>query len=174
MKVITRLFAATAALCLTGIGLTGTANAASEHTRLPRCTNADLVASYRPSDAAMGTDYGYLRLTNVSSHSCFVRGFGGLSLVGHGNGTQIGAAATRVGRRAPYAVVRPNHHVRSLVAIGVAQNYPRRLCHPRKVDGFRVYVPDATKSQFVPFQTTGCARMRVHLIRHTAYGVLTL
>ena len=59
-------------------------------------------------------------------------------------------------------------------AVGVfdevnALNYPRRRCHPTPVDGFRVYIPDETRSQFVPHVTTGCAKVGVHLISHRPY-----
>ena len=38
-----------------------------------------------------------------------------------------------------------------------------------KVDGFRVYVPDETRSQFIEHKTIGCANPKVHLLEHKAY-----
>ena len=45
----------------------------------------------------------------------------------------------------------------------------RGRCRQTSVDGFRVYVPDATRSQFVEHRTTGCANAAVHLIGHRPY-----
>lgn len=164
-----------AAVALTGllgagalVGPASTAHASSADS-LPRCGNADLRASYHARDAGAGHRYGVIALTNVSDQACVTRGYGGLSYVGHGDGTQIGAAATRTRSRALTVVVEPGRRVRSVVDEAVAQNYPRRRCHPRHVDGFRVYVPDATRSQYVEHPTTGCASSRVHLVSHKAY-----
>lgn len=136
---------------------------------VPECTNAELTASYHRTDAGMSHRYGRIVLTNVSDHACVVQGFGGLSYVGGGNGTQIGAAAERTGSRTPRTVVAPGERVRSAVDATVAQVYSRRQCRPAHVDGFRVYVPDETRSQFVRHATTGCRNRHIHLLAHRAY-----
>ena len=133
-----------------------------------RCSNADLKATYRPLDNAAGHRYGLVVLTNRSTHACSTGGFGGISYVGHGDGTQIGAAADRVGGWSTY-VVRPGQRVHSLLDRVSAQNYPASRCRPVHVDGLRVYVPNATRSQFVPLPTTGCANAAVHLLSHHSY-----
>lgn len=135
---------------------------------VPACTNADLAASFHHTDAGAGHRFGRLVLTNVSGHACRTGGFGGLSYVGHGNGTQIGAAARREGGWSPFTL-QPGQRAFSPVDEVVAANYPAKTCKPTKVDGFRVYVPNATVSQFVPHRTTGCANTRVHLISHKSY-----
>ena len=136
----------------------------------PECTNADLHASYRHTDDATGHSYGRIVLRNVSGHACHTRGFGGLSYVGNGDGTQIGAAADR-DRSTPVRTVllSPGDRARSAVAETRASVYSRHRCRPAHVDGFRVYVPDATVSQYVPHPTTGCRNPRVHLLSHRAY-----
>lgn len=135
---------------------------------VPACTNADLKASFHAVDAGAGHRFGRLVLTNVSGHTCTSRGFGGLSYVGHGNGTQIGASATRVGGSSPFTL-KPGQRAFSPVDEVVAENFPAKTCKPTKVDGFRVYVPNSTTSQFVPHRTTGCANPKVHLISHKSY-----
>lgn len=42
-------------------------------------------------------------------------------------------------------------------------------CKPTAVDGFRVYVPNATVSQYIPRATTGCKSSAVHLMSHQPY-----
>ena len=108
-------------------------------------------------------------LRNTSDRACTVRGYGGLSYVGGGDGTQVGAAADRTPSRVRPIVVRPGERVVSPIAETAAAPYPRHRCRPRHVDGFRVYLPDETRSQFVPHPTTGCRDKRVHLLEHHAY-----
>ena len=135
----------------------------------PECTNAELSASYRAVGAAMSHRYGRIVLRNVSDRACTIRGYGGLSYVGDGDGTQVGAAATRTPSREPRVLVQPGQRVVSEVAATQVAPYPRRRCHPARVDGFRVYLPDETRSQFVAHRTWGCRNERLHLLAHKAY-----
>ncbi len=50
-----------------------------------------------------------------------------------------------------------------------ALNYPKKRCHPTHVDGFRIYVPNATKSQYVAHPTTGCRNPHIRLISQKPY-----
>jgi hypothetical protein len=135
---------------------------AAAHASVPRvsqCSSADLRVDVHSKGAAAGSAYVTLRYRNVSGHACRTGGFGGLSFVGHGNGTQIGdPAARRPGTKVRSFVLRPGQWASSLVQIANAANYPKRACHPTKVDGFRVYVPNSRTSQYVPYATVGCAR----------------
>jgi hypothetical protein len=135
----------------------------------PQCVNADLHARYRATDAGMSHRYGRIILRNVSDHACRTGGYGGLSYVGGGNGTQIGAAADRTPSKVRTIVLQPGQRVVSAVSETVADVYPRRECRPAHVDGFRVYIPNETKSQYVKHPTTGCRSHKIHLISHKAY-----
>jgi hypothetical protein len=157
-----------AAAVLVAGSLTGTLTAPAT-AATPRCGSADLAVRYHSHGAAMGSTYGYLVLTNRTHHACVTGGFGGLSYVGHGDGTQIGAPAVRVGGHGVLHLLRPGQRLRSLVQETRAANYSRHTCRPTHVDGFRVYVPNATRSQYVAHPTTGCANPRVHLLRHRAF-----
>ena len=137
--------------------------------QVSQCANADLTASYRARDAGVGHRYGVIRLTNTSDDACRTGGYGGLSYVGGGDGTQVGAAADRDAGRTRSFVLQPGQSAVSRVDAVIAQNYPRRECRPTPVDGFRVYVPNATRSQFVAHRTTGCASVAVHLLGHQPY-----
>jgi hypothetical protein len=136
---------------------------------VPECDNSNLTAKYRGGDAAASHVYGRIVLRNTSDETCWVRGYGGLSYVGGGNGTQIGAAADRTPSKKPLTVLEPGDKVRSAVAETSYAPYATKVCKPRKVDGFRVYVPDETRSQFVEHKTIGCANPKVHLLEHKAY-----
>ena len=111
----------------------------------PECTKANLTATYKGGDAAMSHVYGRIVLRNTSDESCWVKGYGGLSYVGGGNGSQVGAAADRTPSATPKVVLAPGDKVRSAVAETSTGPYPKSECQPTKVDGFRVYVPDETQ-----------------------------
>ena len=162
---------AAAGLVLAGslVGVPATGAAPDGGRAVVPCTNAELVASYRYTDAGMSHRYGRIVLKNVSDHACRTGGYGGLSYVGGGNGTQIGAPADRVPSRVRALVVRPGHRVTSAVSETVATVYPRRECRRAHVDGFRVYIPNETRSQYVKHPTIGCRNTRVHLLTHKAY-----
>jgi hypothetical protein len=133
------------------------------------CSNADLTASYRHSDAGMGHSYGWIVLRNTSGHTCHTGGYGGISYVGDGNGTQVGAPAVRLDGKVATYVLRPGQRLRSPIDEVTAQNYPRTRCRPAHVDGFRIYVPNATLSQYVVHPTTGCRNHHVKLIHQKPY-----
>lgn len=142
--------------------------AVAQASTVPDCTTSHLSASWRVTDAGAGHYYGRMKLTNRGTSPCHIYGFGGLSFVGYGNGTQVGAAADRVGTATGFDIA-PGRSAVSEVDVTVAQNYSAADCRPTPVDGFRVYPPDQTRSLFVPFTTTGCANRAVHLLRMKAY-----
>jgi hypothetical protein len=159
------LAAISASLVIGALGMPIPASGAS----IPECTNADLTASYRGGDAAMSHVYGRIVLTNTSDRTCVTGGYGGLSYVGGGDGTQVGAAADREAGTVRLHVLQPGERVHSRVVETSFAPYPKATCRPRHVDGFRVYIPDETASQYIPHPTTGCANVKVHLISHRPY-----
>lgn len=166
---IVKLAAGAAGLLAMGAMVVPVPTASARGTVAPQCVSSDLHASYRATDAGMSHRYGRIVLRNVSDHSCRTGGYGGLSYVGNGDGTQIGAAADRTPSPVRTIVLQPGQRVVSAVSETVADVYPRRECRPAHVDGFRVYVPNETHSQFVKHPTTGCRNHDVHLIAHKAY-----
>ena len=155
------------ALLVAGLLTTPTAPAGAAPA--PECTNTHLTASYRVTGGGMSHEYGRIVLRNVSDTACTIRGYGGLSFVGGGDGTQIGAAATRTPSKVRSILVRPGQRVVSDLSATSAAPYPRRRCRPAHVDGFRVYLPDETRAQYVPHPTAGCRNRRVHLLEHKAF-----
>lgn len=144
--------------------------AAGAERATPECTNDNLTASYRRTDAATSHAYGRIVLRNTSDVTCWVRGYGGLSyVVGGANGKQVGAAADRTPSRKPRVTLAPGEKVRSAVVETSAAPYPKHRCRPAEVDGFRVYVPDETEWQYIAHPTIGCANPKVHLLQHKAY-----
>lgn len=154
-------------LAPSGTAATGQAGVPGSSTA--ECTKANLSAKYRGGDAAMSHVYGRIVLRNTSDETCFVKGYGGLSYVGRGNGTQIGAAADRTPSATPKTVLEPGDKVRSPIVETSYAPYPKKKCRPTTVDGFQVYVPDETRSIFIEHKTIGCANPEIHLLAHKAY-----
>lgn len=146
-----------------------TTQQADDRVVTPECGASDLRADYRARDAAAGHRYGVVRLRNTGDRSCVVQGYGGLSYVGGGDGTQVGAPADREDATARRVVLAPGDRAVSRVTETVAEDYPRGRCRPTDVDGFRVYAPDTTRSFFVAHATTGCANDAVHLLSHRPF-----
>ena len=121
----------------------------------PECRNADLAVGYHARDAATSHRYGWIVVRNTSDRTCTVRGYGGLSYVGHGDGTQIGAAATRERGKVRTVVLRPGGRARSLVTEAVAEVYPKGECRPQPVDGFRVYSRALSAAEIAQFAAAG-------------------
>jgi uncharacterized protein DUF4232 len=163
--------ATTVAACVIGavMMMAPSGSAAPGSHATAECTNGQVTASYRGGDAAMSHVYGRIVLRNTSEVSCWIRGYGGLSYVGGGAGRQVGAAADRTPSAEPKVVLAPGDEVRSAVVETSTGPYPARRCRPTPVDGFRVYLPDQTSSQFVEHVTTGCANPAIHLLSHRAY-----
>jgi len=144
---------------LLGAALAAMPATAGHAAEAPACTNADLHVTVHPKGAAAGSAYVSLHYKNVSDHACRTGGFGGLSFVGHGNGTQLGSPAKRApGTPVRSFVLRPGQRAGSMVQIANAHNFPKRECRPTKADGFRVYVPNSRVSQFVAYPTLACAK----------------
>jgi hypothetical protein len=149
--------------------LAPSATAATARAGVPECTKANLSATYKGGDAATSHVFGRIVLRNTSEETCYVKGYGGLSYVGKGNGTQIGAAADRTPSATPKTVLEPGDKVRSAIVETSTGPYSKKECRPTKVDGFRVYVPDETRSIFIKHPTMGCANPKIHLLEHKAY-----
>lgn len=162
-----RLLSASAALAVAaGVGSVIPAQAAST----PACTNADLAASYRHSDDGAGHRYGWIVLRNTSGHACRTGGYGGISYVGDGDGTQIGAPAVRTDAADVRSfVVAPGQRLRSPLDEVNALNFGKARCRRAHVNGFRIYVPNSTTSQYVVHPHLGCRNPKVKLMFQKPY-----
>lgn len=134
------------------------------------CAASQLSGAVSTSEGAAGSSILQLTVTNSSSVMCVLDGYPGVSMVGNGNGTQIGAAAQRdASRPSPGPIqLEPGAQASLLMKVSTAQNYPN--CNPHAVDGFRVYPPSATDALFVNFKTTGCTAEDVKLMQIGAFG----
>lgn len=114
-----------------------------------------------------GHFFPYLVLTNSGTTICTLRGYPGVSFVGNGNGTQLGAPADRDTSVAVTTIVlAPGAAAHAQLNITVAANYDAATCQPVTANGFRVYPPDQTAALFVATSDyTACANASVKLLQ---------
>lgn len=116
-----------------------------------RCATADLAGSIEPgSGGAAGSTIVHLALRNTGSATCTLQGWPGVSFVGGGNGTQIGAAATE-DQGGPHTTVTLAAGQTAVAPLKIANGeaYDNATCAPRTPDGFRVYPPGSKQSLFI-------------------------
>ncbi|WP_226657320.1 DUF4232 domain-containing protein [Leifsonia sp. LS1] len=116
-----------------------------------QCDTASLSGSIQPGGGgAAGSVEVTLVLTNNGATECALQGWPGVSFVGDGNGTQLGAAAD-FDRSTPHPTVtlQPGGTAQAPLKIVQALNYSASDCNPKQADGFRVYPPGSTASLFV-------------------------
>jgi hypothetical protein len=144
--------------------------AATAAPAVPACRTGDLDVGVRGGDGAMGSRYFYVVLTNRSGHACRTGGYGGVSMVGAGNGTQIGAPADRDSSVKPVAItLQPGDRARARLQVAEAGNYSAAKCDPATAQGFRVYPPNETHSAYVAEPVDGCRSATVHLMTLQPY-----
>ncbi|OZB48153.1 MAG: hypothetical protein B7X40_07820 [Cellulomonas sp. 14-74-6] len=130
------------------------------------CTSAHLSASLVPGGAAAGSTMPVLVLTNTGSDTCTLQGWPGVSFVGGGNGTQLGAAADRDDTGSHTLVtLAPGAAAHVPMRIANAQNYDAAACNPAPADGLRVYPPGQKDALFVSASgLTACRSDVQHLL----------
>lgn len=117
-----------------------------------RCTVGELTAEIADGGGGAAGSYGVaIILTNSGQRSCTLQGWPGVSFVGDGNGTQIGASAA-LDRSSSHEThtLAPGGEVQTIVQIAQTGNYDAAECRPQATDGFRVYPPGSLESIFVP------------------------
>jgi uncharacterized protein DUF4232 len=135
-----------------------------------RCTTKDLRVALMGGEGAAGSTYYELTLTNTSGQACRTGGFGGVSLVGDGSGTQIGAPADRTESGKVRAItLQPDGQATATLRVTNAENYSPSKCDPAPAEGFRVYPPNETRAAYVAQGSTGCRNDTVHLLTLTPY-----
>jgi hypothetical protein len=124
----------------------------------PACSSADLLVSLGSASGAAGSVYQYIEFKNVSATTCTMYGFPGVSLLGGTPPSQVGAAATRAPNDDPSLVtLTPGGMAAALMRLASAMSYSESTCKPTASATLRVYPPNQTVPQEVPYASTGCA-----------------
>ncbi|MGG5260003.1 DUF4232 domain-containing protein [Phycicoccus avicenniae] len=122
-----------------------------------RCTVGHLAVGLRTpaGSGAAGSTYLLLTFRNTGGSACRLSGFPGVSFVGKGDGTQIGAPAARTGS-AVAVTLAPDASTTALLRVVDAGVYPSRSCAPTTADGLRVYPPGSTDAAYVARPLQAC------------------
>jgi Protein of unknown function (DUF4232) len=152
---------ATAAILLPVVALASSASPSTPKASasVPRCYRDQLTAWMGvPGNGTAGSVFYPLEISNVSTHSCTLYGFPGVSALKAGGG-QLGSAAGRltgysVGliTLAPYQTVHVDLQVND---VGV---FAPSSCHPTTAVALRVFAPGDYGSIKFPFSFRACAK----------------
>ncbi|HEY5224310.1 MAG TPA: DUF4232 domain-containing protein [Microbacteriaceae bacterium] len=129
-----------------------------------RCAVGQLSVTLGQPNGAAGSELVPILFTNTGSTPCELHGFPGVSFVGHGNGTQLGAAATEdTSSSIVQNTLQPGGVVQAPLKIVNAQLESNCTIVP--ADGLRVYPPHSFQAVFV--KATGlsaCSNTDVSLL----------
>lgn len=139
----------------------------------PACKANMLTLGLGPGDAGMNQVVTILRLTNVSHQSCTMYGYPGVSYVAGSNGTQVGAAAARVGTAGVRFVLPPGQAASTVIHTVQVGVFDDSVCKPTAIRGYRVYPPGDTASLYISLGdgAQGCAgtppqpQLEVHALK---------
>lgn len=129
------------------------------HSAQPACATAGLVLWLERADSAAGTTRYDLHLTNLSGHSCTLKGYpkvGAIDLAGHGVGF---AAQNSQNEHSPNPIsiaLANNATATSMLAITDAAKFPGPLCHLKMAAGLRVSLPNQAPGKIVPLPFPEC------------------
>jgi Domain of unknown function (DUF4232) len=153
-----------AALALAGCGQSSTpsttakaAPAGSKVAMTRTCTTSALAVwlGVGEGGGTAGSTLYPLELTNISSHSCRLFGFPGVSAIA---GHQLGSPAQRNRAHPTYRVTllpgATAHAVLQIVDVG---NFPASNCKPAEAAALRVYPPDQLSAAEIPFSFRACS-----------------
>ena len=125
-------------------------SAVADSTGTPMCATSQLTGSLGGSDAAAGSLYRYLVLTNHSSTTCHLTGYPGLSML-NGSGQQIGQPATRQSMTYSAIVLKPGGSASDTIHTVNHQG----TCLPASSQ-LKIYPPGNTASLVVSGSVTNC------------------
>jgi hypothetical protein len=125
-----------------------------------QCATSDLVAKVARTagGAAAGSSYVGLDFTNISTHSCVMFGYPGVSWVTGMRGSQIGDAAARTtGFPSVTVTLAPSGAAHAWLQIADAGNFAASSCHPVAAHWLRIIPPDQYHSLYAKFNSLACS-----------------
>jgi hypothetical protein len=134
----------------------------SSPTKSPaQCPTTGLTATVDASQggAAAGSSYIPIDFKNISSNTCVMYGFPGVSWVTGVGGSQIGSAASRETSYGSVTVtLPPGGSAHAVMQIADAGNFSPSACQPVTAHWLRIIPPDQYTSLYAAFTTTVCSK----------------
>jgi hypothetical protein len=143
--------------------IAATASGSAVAAGTPACQTGGLVVWLSNGNGAAGSVFYTMDFTNLSGHTCTLRGYPGVSAVNLAS-NKIGAAATRDNAKKVKTLTLVNNAtVRATLRVVEAGNFSPSVCHPTTAAGLRVYPPNQTASKLVPLPFGVCSSGRSNL-----------
>jgi len=108
--------------------------------------------------AAAGHFYRTVDFTNISSASCTLYGYPGVSFVAAIGGNQIGAAASRSPASKRLVVLAPGKKAHALLDLLDVLNFPPSECAASDAHWIKVYPPNQFSATYVPWTAKVCSK----------------
>jgi hypothetical protein len=126
---------------------------------MPACATRNLVMWLDTNgEASAGSVHYELELTNLSRHTCVLRGYPGVSAVKL-TGRPLGAPAARDAHTAVRTIVLASGRSASAaLQITDTDVFDSTVCRSITAAGLRVFPPNRTTSKVVPFPFRACSR----------------
>jgi hypothetical protein len=124
------------------------------------CATAALRLTLGHEGAAAGHFYRTLDFTNISSASCTLYGYPGISFVTAPGGQQIGAAASRSPASKRLIVLAPGKKAHARLDLLDVLNFPPPECAASNAHWLKVYPPSQFSARYVPWTATVCSKPR--------------
>lgn len=109
-----------------------------------------------PASGAAGSRYFELAFTNISSRSCSLYGYSGVSMRTSAQGYQVGAPAVRQPASVQPVTLAPQTRAYEAFRLVNAMNFPPSACGLTPVAGLQVFPPGQTSAAWVPASLQGC------------------
>jgi Protein of unknown function (DUF4232) len=126
---------------------------------VPACPTRSLQVKLGVSQGTAGSVYTAIDFVNISSVTCSLYGYPGVSLAGGQPVTQIGLAAVEdhtSGRE--LVTLAPRAVANALLKVTDAGNYPPAKCGPVTAHYLQVYPPNQTTPTYVAYTTQACKK----------------
>ena len=165
----TAVFSTLAAMAASGVSTVSAAPSATQAAP-PACASSGLVTWIDTNgNGAAGTIFYRLQFTNLSGHTCTLRGYPGVSGIDlHGHA--LGAPAIR--QTGPVHRITLTNGATAKALLGIAESsfFPPATCQPATAAGLRVFAPNQSVAKTVPFPfgicTHGPSNLRIRPITH--------
>jgi hypothetical protein len=160
-RTITATAIASAAILLPAVALasSGSPGSAANTASVGRCLRSQLTAWVGfPGEGTAGSNYYALEISNVSSQTCTLYGFPGVSAVKPGGGQMGSAAGRAIGYSEGVVTLAPYQTAHVDLQITDVYNFPPSTCHPTTAVALRVYAAGDYSSMLIPFSFKACAK----------------
>jgi hypothetical protein len=137
----------------------GPGSGASSGSSVDRCRTGDVGVSVaeRRGGGGLGHFGRLLVFRNVSSRSCSMYGYPGVSFMGGGSGRQVNDPFVRSGGSPVSVTLAPDGLANVTLFFTQVGSFDPAQCVPVRVDGYRVYAPDEMAAVFVADPQEACS-----------------